>query len=259
MNRRAVILTSVLLVMIGAAAAFIRLNRSWQHLGKPGVLVADQPLYAVDATLATNEPFLVTNISIPLPEKVLDFESHAEPVRKMELDLLPKDTTFGRRSYHRTNEPPIACQVVLMGADRSSIHKPQFCLRGTGFTITESTPMKVPITQPHHYDLPVRRLKLRRQFSDNTGAVQSSYGIFVYWFVADGKLTDSHYERVLLTARDLLTTGVVQRWAYVLTFTPCASGQEDAAYERVKEFIAAAAPKFQITTGPQKPAARASN
>ena len=51
-------------------------------------------------------------------------------------------------------------------------------------------------------------------------------------------------------AKDLLTTGVMQRWAYVICFTVCPLGQEDAAYDRLKDFIAASVPEFQLAHGP---------
>jgi hypothetical protein len=58
-------------------------------------------------------------------------------------------------------------------------------------------------------------------------------------------------------ARDMLLTGVLQRWAYVACITLCAPGQEEATFSRMKEFIAAAVPQFQLAAGP--PVALAGN
>ena len=46
-------------------------------------------------------------------------------------------------------------------------------------------------------------------------------GLYVYWFVADNQLTPYHGERMWWMARDLIRTGVLQRWAYVSYFTAC--------------------------------------
>ena len=81
-------------------------------------------------------------------------------------------------------------------------------------------------------------------------------GVFVYWFVADGEVTADHGRRMWTMAKELLTTGVLQRWAYVICYAPCALGQEDATFEQMKEFIAASVPEFQLTHGP--PVARVS-
>jgi hypothetical protein len=44
-----------------------------------------------------------------------------------------------------------------------------------------------------------------------------------------------------------LRTGVLQRWAYVTCFSVCQPGQEEATFNRMKEFLAAAVPEFQLT------------
>jgi hypothetical protein len=75
-------------------------------------------------------------------------------------------------------------------------------------------------------------------------------GIFVYWFVADNELTDDHRERMWWMARDLIRTGVLQRWAYVTYFSVCGTGQEEATFNRLKRFISASVPEFQLVSGP---------
>jgi hypothetical protein len=50
---------------------------------------------------------------------------------------------------------------------------------------------------------------------------------------------------------------VLQRWAYVACISPCAPGQEDATFARMKKFIAAAVPEFQLTPPPAGPAVAA--
>ena len=74
-------------------------------------------------------------------------------------------------------------------------------------------------------------------------------GLYVFWFVARNEETDSHWQRIWWLTRDLLTTGVLQRWAYVSYFTICLPGQEDAAFERMKKLIAASVPEFQPAPG----------
>ena len=71
-------------------------------------------------------------------------------------------------------------------------------------------------------------------------------GLYVFWFVADNEETVSHWQRVLWLARDLLQTGVLQRWAYVSYFTVCEPGQDDATFKRMEQLIAASVPEFQV-------------
>ena len=74
-------------------------------------------------------------------------------------------------------------------------------------------------------------------------------GIYVYWFVADNELTESHWARVGRMTTHLLTTGELQRWAYVSFFAVCLPQDEAKTYERMKKFIAASTPQYQLAAG----------
>ena len=250
--RPPLIMGAVVLAIMAAAAAFLATQHSRQKLGTPGVRLETAPIYYVEPPPSTNPPALITNSSsrVYLPSNVLDFRSRLMPISGQTVATLPKDTVFGHRIYAQSNGLQLDCQVVLMGADRSSIHKPQYCLKGSGFTWNAAEPATVRISRPHSYDLPVMKMKLRRQTRDESGTVRADAGVFVYWFVADGELTASHWDRMWWMARDMLKTGVLQRWAYVIVWAPCAPGAEDATFEGLKTFIADAVPELHLTAGP---------
>jgi hypothetical protein len=179
------------------------------------------------------------------------------PISGQTVATLPKDTVFGHRVYAQSNGLQLDCQVVLMGADRSSIHKPQYCLKGSGFTWTAEEPATIRVSRPHSYDLPVMKMKLSRERRDESGTFRTDAGVFVYWFVADGEVTASHWDRMWWMARDMLKTGVLQRWAYVIVWAPCAPGAEEATFEGLKTFIGAAVPEIHLTAGPSLDTRRA--
>jgi hypothetical protein len=85
------------------------------------------------------------------------------------------------------------------------------------------------------------------------GQKQVVSGIYVYWYVASDAVSasTSGFHRMWLMATRLLRTGVLQRWAYVSCFAFCAPGQENATYDRMKDFIADAVPQFQLYPGPK--------
>jgi hypothetical protein len=78
----------------------------------------------------------------------------------------------------------------------------------------------------------------------------------VYWFVAENQLTADHNQRMWWMARDLMRTGVLQRWAYLACLVVCPPGEDEKSYERVKQFIAEAVPQFQLTHGPETAAGK---
>ena len=235
-KQKLILLVSALLLMGGASGLLVRLKAN-QRLGPPGVKTA-----LIEGS---------RNEKVVLPELVLDYTSEELQQDGIVTNTLPRDTSFGQRRYVAADGFWLQMNVVLMGADRTSIHKPQYCLEGAGWQIDHAATLetKVRIERPQPYDLPVIKIVSSRQFSDANGRPVTYRGVYVYWYVADGLLSGdkSGRERMWWMARDLLRTGVLQRWAYASCFVACVPGQEDAAFDRVKKFMAAAVPQFQLT------------
>lgn len=244
MKRQSWLVFGIGLVLIGGTAGFLSRLQGLQKLGQPGVRVVAQSLYG------TNGAVVATN-AVDLPLAVLDYTSEPLAITPVELGWLPPDTTYGRRRYKATNGLALNVSVVLMGSDRTSIHQPQYCLTGQGFNIQKSEQTFVPMTRPHRYDLPVMKLTANYQnlarMPDGSDRVLRA--LYVYWFVADNQLTADHWTRMWWMGRDLVRSGVLQRWAYVSCFAVCWPGQEEAVYSRMQDFLAAAVPQFQLAAG----------
>ena len=232
-----IILVLALGLMGGTAALLTRLQGS-QKLGQPAVKTSPIPGSA--------------RLKVELPERVLDYTSEAVDVDKGVLEWLPQDTSFGQRLYQAPDGFQASINVVLMGRDRTSLHKTEFCLEGQGWRIDRSATVetKVRMERPHPYDLPVMKFVASRETTVG-GERQTARGIYVMWFVADdNELTARHWQRMWWMARDLLRSGVLQRWASVAYFAACSPGQEDATFERIKKLIMASAPEFQLVPRP---------
>jgi hypothetical protein len=185
---------------------------------------------------------------IELPEHVLDLKSESREPDAGALAMLPNDTSLAQRIYYKPGAGPFVSGVVLMGTDRTSIHKADYCLRGQGMRIQQITEETIHLDQPRPYDLPVIKIVADTPVSAN-GQEVTQRCVYVYWYVADGKLSNdrSGFGRMWSMTRQLLFTGVLERWAYVRFYTFCNPGQEDAAYRELKQVIAAAVPQFQLT------------
>lgn len=238
MNRRTWLWTAVLgLMMLGSALVLARLD-AVQRLGQPGVRT--RPLD--DGTI---------RVQVLLPEAVPGYRSEWVEQQKEVIEALPPDTSFGQRHYKADDGFEVLLNVVLMGTDRTSIHKPQFCLTGAGWRIEETVRDRVRIPRPHPYDLPVVKLVAGREMTLQRQTVPVR-GIYVYWFVCEDGLSGepTGFERMWWMARELVRRGVLQRWAYVTCFAVCLPGREEATYERMKAFLALAVPEFQLVSGP---------
>ena len=227
---------------MAATAGFLVHQRSHQRLGIPGVKLVDTPSYDTDGkVIATN--------SIYLPEDLPGFKSEIRPITEDTLRWLPKDTTYGQRSYKASDGFEAALNVVLMGTDRTSIHRPEWCLGGVGFAVDPQETDSVGISEPLSYQLPMIKLTATKKGVTSSGAPRVQRVIYLYWFVADRELTANQGQRMRWMARDMLLKGVLQRWAYISCISFCSPGEEATALKRMKELIAVAVPKFQLATG----------
>ena len=231
-----VILFVVLILMAGTAGALTWLKTN-QKLGKPGIKATPIPGSAA--------------MKIELPERVLDFASTNVPESDVELGYFPKDTSYTSRDYNLPGEPfPIRAVIVMMGADRTSIHRPEYCLAGQGLTCDEKEVVEIPVAGPKPYSLPVSKWKASRIVQQADGQKVKISNLYVFWFVADNEQTTGNVQFQCFLLRDLLFKGVLQRWAYISYSAFCWPGQEEATFERMKKLIAASIPEFQL---PPKP------
>jgi hypothetical protein len=246
MNRKNWILLIVGLALIGGAAGVLARLQGHLTLSPPGVKTHPLPGSA--------------NLQVELPEKVLDYTAKFVDPDEVTTNSLPKDTSYGEAFYTAPDNFCIQMNVVLMGTDRTSMHKPQFCLEGQGFHIEQaaSEATTVHIDEPCEYDLPIVKLLSTKEVTID-GKPQVIRAVYVYWFVADDAVSASvsGFQRMWWFAKKRLTTGVLQRWAYVSCFSVCRPGQEAVAFEKIKQFIAVSVPEFQLY--PKAPMATASN
>jgi hypothetical protein len=242
--------------IIVAAALFLLTWDKRQHLGKPGVRVVNSPIYGVEISRNATNTFVAGSNSVYLPPTVLSFESQSTPITKIVWDWLPKDTTYGQRIYQAADGFQIQAMAVLMGKDRTSIHQPQYCLTGAGWLTQSQELTVIGMDKPIAYELPVTKMKLRKTYRGTDGQEREAAAVLVYWFVADNQLTADHRQRMWWMARDLLRSGVLQRWAYVIQFSICRPGDEEATFARISEFIRASVPEYQLV--PPSPGTMAS-
>jgi Protein of unknown function (DUF3485) len=230
-NQKWLVLLVALILIAGTACALTWL-KTHQKLGPPGII-------------ATPIPGEV-KMKIDLPKRVLDFTSTNIPEPEVVVGYLPKDSSYAERIYTARDGFQVEAAMVLMGADRTSIHNAEYCLGGQGFTDKQKSVETIPIAGQSPYSLPVARWDVSGDFAQPDGRKVKEYGVYVFWYVTHGESTPDHFQLMKRIALNLLRTGVLQRWAYVLYFAPCEVGQQDATFERMKKLIANSVPEFEL-------------
>lgn len=199
----------------------------------------------------TPPPSAVTEagVVLNLPEHVLDFTSTTEAPSPAEKTILPPDTGIAKRIYKNSSPDSISCQIVLSGTDRRSIHRPEACLRGQGWTINNGG--TVPVTLSDGTKMEVMKLVIDRPVTDGEGKKRILRSLYLYWFASKHVLTPLHRERIARTYIDLLFYNRAHRWAYIIVSAPVLQGfapggkDESETLDMLKHFISEAAPQFQ--------------
>ncbi len=162
----------------------------------------------------------------------------------MEQQILPDDTIILKKRYQHPIEDMVMASIVLSGAERSSIHRPEVCLQGQDQKITRNRVISVPIEGRN--DLGVMVLDIQRSFLREDGRTHDSLGYYAYWFVGKDRETPHHLQRMFWMATDSIFNNVAHRWAYI-SVAGSRDGPNDEAYlDQIREFVAEFYPKMAL-------------
>lgn len=112
-------------------------------------------------------------------------------VSAVEREILPADTGYSRKTYVAVADPrrQVFFSVVLSGRDRTSIHRPELCLVGQGWTIVESERRSLAVSGARGTaaagSIPVTLLRVRREVPTSRGR-ESVPQLVAYFFAGPG-------------------------------------------------------------------------
>jgi exosortase len=165
-------------------------------------------------------------------------------VTAVERELLPPDTGFSRKTYVSIDDPSRQAfvSIVLSGHDRTSIHRPELCLVGQGWTIQGSFAHEFGFPgQPTGF--PSTVLRVEKEVVTAKGRLKVPQ-LVAYYFVGGDFVVGSHWDRLARDAWNRIAHGRADRWAYVLIQTSDADG-ETAALARIQTVLDGTLPFFQ--------------
>jgi len=169
----------------------------------------------------------------PLPQFIgTDWIGQEAEVTTVEREMLPADTGYARRLYVSLDDrrEQVFVSIVLSGQDRSSIHRPELCLVGQGWSIVGHTETVFGEV------VPASLLRLEREFVAEDGTHRRVPAIFAYWFVGRDLTVATTWERMFHTALNRLRLRP-DRWAYVVVQAAVLPGETEqdarARMERV--------------------------
>ncbi len=196
--------------------------------GRSGIVLARDGLNPVEL------PTFLGNDWIGRRSEVTDFERQ----------VLPADTGFSRKIYVSLADPSKQAflSIVLSGRDRTSIHRPEYCLVGQGWTIQGSFAHRFAYPgKPGGF--PATVLRVEKEVMAPGGPLVVPQ-LFAYYFVGGEVVVSTHWERIARDAADRVLHGTSDRWAYVVVQTGDSDG-EAAALERIQTILDKTLPAFQ--------------
>ena len=190
-----------------------------QHFILAAVLVIAVMLYQAK----TVEPVLCELPDVRLTE-IPGFTSEELEPSEADRHVLPADTVIDRRLYTAPNGAWFQVSMVFGGKSKSSIHRPELCLPGQGFQMTDPRDVTVGGVDWH-------LVTLSRKDSPKLG--------FAYtFFNQDGYRTSSHLRRIFRDVWDRSILGRIDRWAMVTVNASTADDRLLTAFlERLKGVV----------------------
>jgi EpsI family protein len=180
---------------------------------------------------------------VKLPESVgTDWFGRSVEVSDMERAVLPADTGYSRRNYVSLADlrRQVFVSVVLSGRDRTSIHRPELCLIGQGWSITGRGRHEFSAGGEN---VPVTLLTVEHAVAGaKAGSVRS---LLAYWFVGGEAVEPTHFGMQARDAYDRLRHLRADRWAYVVVQTVVVGADEAGALARMQEVLAGVWPAIR--------------
>ncbi|HEY5228377.1 MAG TPA: exosortase/archaeosortase family protein [Opitutaceae bacterium] len=222
-------LVAVVLLAASADAAFLAYRSGLPPNEKTGVLLAAGGANPIELPTFLDSGWM---------------GSAVEPTA-VERSILPPDTGYSRKLYLSQSGPSrqTLLSIVLSGRDRTSLHRPELCLVGQGWTIDGSSlhSFAYPGKNASGFDATVLHVHRNSAGYGGRGEVPE---IVVYWYVGGDRIVPSQVQRMAYDSWNRVLHGRADRWAYVLLMTDAEDG-EAAALARIQGVLNSTLPSFQ--------------
>jgi len=194
-------------------------------------------------------------VTLTMPLEVGDYQGREVEVLAFEKERLDPGVKLVRAQYISPRGQQVICSIVLSGHLKRSLHRPEVCLPGQGWTIVDSAPISVPLANGHQLDATTLRIFFDTKGED--GRRHRIRGVNLYWYIgSDDTTSPSHYNHILTSYTDAIFRNINHRWAMASVFVqfedndgPDAMFAEINAIQDVKEFAAKILP---LITDPAK-------
>jgi hypothetical protein len=139
---------------------------------------------------------------------------------------LPSGTKIKKMTYQKGSQK-IFVSMVITGHERSSIHRPQWCLPGQGLSIQKTQVITLKTHGGRNFRVSVLDTVPEKRIYGG--------GLFAYWFADKNHETPLHRQRLFWMAYNDLILGVRRPWIYVSIW--CPGEIRESTHIRLENFL----------------------
>jgi exosortase len=193
-----------------------------------------------DASLVLAPP----GVCLELPLKVGDYQGKVIGMSAMERDVLDEGVELARNSYVSSTARAVIATVITGGPGKRTLHRPEVCLPGQGWSIASSDVVTVQVGGGGAVEATL--LRLFRDVAGPDGVKARVRGLNLYWYVgSDGTTRPDFYGHIAKGYQDAIFRSLNHRWSMVSVFVPLSEApveqedpfQEFGALEETKGFL----------------------
>ena len=180
-----------------------------------------------------------------LPKEIPGHVGFSREVSEEEKVWLPSDTEMLKMAYYPKNarsqeeavNRSISATLILSGSDQRSLHRPEVCLDGQGWAITDQPIVQLEVNGKK---LKVKDLHLQRTQTQEDKSLKTIKAHYIYWWVGSNVSTADTAKRALISVKENILHNRNTRWGYpsIMTYVDSDRGEErEDAQKRIYSFL----------------------
>ena len=198
-----------------------------------------------------NPAIAAPGVVLELPLQFGKYQGQKFDMTAVERNILDQGVDLARCQYLSTDQHMMLATVIQSGMGGRTLHRPEVCLPGQGWNITER--LKIPVKLENGRTIQATLLRMHRDYEPSPGTRKRMRALNLYWYIgSDGTTSDDYYDHIRISYFDAVFRNLAHRWAMASFFVPMPEGdvgitdpmQEVTALEELRDFAGGVAPKF---------------
>jgi exosortase len=202
---------------------------------------------ATNVSVAVAEP----GVQMSLPLQLGKFQGLPFDMTAIERNILDPGVELCRNQYISGDQQMLMATLIEGGPAKRSLHRPEVCLPGQGWNITDRT--TIPIQLASGRTIEATMLRMFRDAEPTPAQRIRQRAINVYWYIgSDGTTSADYYDHIRIGYIDAVFKNLNHRWAMASFYIPLAPSPigmgdpmaEVNALEEIRMFAGQIAPEF---------------